>query len=47
MKQLQKRYQRWTKNGKEWTEWFNFRGEKTPYQFGKQLKNEYREIDKE
>ena len=39
---MQKRYQYWSKEGIRWTEWFNYDGEKYPYQLGKKLKNEYR-----
>lgn len=39
-----KRYQYWSKDGIRWTEWFNYDGEKYPYQLGKKLKNEYKDI---
>lgn len=46
---LQKRYQRFTKNGIEWTKWFNcVNSNKELIQFkafgGVVLKNEYREV---
>lgn len=40
---MEKRYQYWTKDGIQWTEWFPYDGPKEPYQLGKKLKNEYRE----
>ena len=41
---LQKRYEYYTREGIKWTKWFNYEGTLEPYQFGKKLKNEYREI---
>lgn len=49
MKKLLKRYQHWTKNGKEWTDWFpTISKEKPEYQFydrriSSRLLNEYKE----
>lgn len=40
----QKRYQKFTKNGKEWTEWFNWNGEEPEWQLKGRLRNEYRTI---
>lgn len=40
---MQKRYQYWSKEGIRWTEWFNYDGEKYPYQLGKKLRNEYKD----
>ena len=39
----QKRFQFWGRNGKEWTEWFDYDGPEDPVQ-DKGLKNEYRTI---
>ena len=41
---MQKRYQHWTKNGIEWTQWFNriFNKSQEPWQLKNKLKNEYR-----
>lgn len=47
MKQKQKRYQYWSKDGIEWTEWFNV-SMKTPeekWQVKNKLLNEYRIIE--
>lgn len=40
----QKRYQYYTKEGIKWSKWFDYDGPMEPYQLGKILKNEYREI---
>ena len=40
----QKRYQKFTKNGKVWSEWFNWSGEEPEWQLKGRLRNEYRTI---
>lgn len=45
----QKRYQYWNRDGKNWSEWFDYDGEEFPYQFeesskNRRLLNEYRNI---
>lgn len=45
----QKKYQYWTRDGKAWTDWFDYDGEEFPYQFEassktRRLLNEYRNI---
>lgn len=42
----QKRYQRWGKNGLEWSEWFDYNGDPEPWQLKNKLRNEYRIITK-
>jgi len=44
---LQKRYQRYSKEGITWTQWFNISSstEKEPWQVKGKLRNEYREIN--
>ena len=39
---MEKRYEYWTREGKKWTEWFEYDGEKFPWQLKNKLKNEYR-----
>ena len=50
MKVRQKRYQYWGKNGIEWSDCFNYNGQEESIQMkgfrGKDLRNEYRTIDK-
>ena len=41
----QKRYQRFTANGIEWSEWFDYDGPQEPWQLNNKLKNEYRVIN--
>lgn len=45
MKVKQKRYQYFSAEGIKWTKWFNYTGPKFEFQYGKKLKNEYREIE--
>lgn len=33
-----------SKEGKVWTDWFNYDGSEFPYQLGNKLKNEYRVV---
>lgn len=40
----QKRYEYYSKEGKKWTDWFNYNGPEIPYQLDRKLKNEYREV---
>lgn len=40
----QKRYQKFTRNGIEWTEWFNWNGPEEKWQLKGKLRNEYRTI---
>lgn len=40
----QKRYQKFTRNGIEWTEWFNWNGPEEKWQLIGKLRNEYRTI---
>jgi len=40
---MEKRYEYWSRDGKSWTDWFPWDGEKYKYQLDKKLKNEYRE----
>lgn len=42
MEKCWKRYEYWTKEGKKWTPWFEYDGEKFPWQLKNKLKNEYR-----
>ena len=39
---MQKRYEYWTREGKKWTEWFEYDGEQFPWQLKNKLRNEYR-----
>ena len=39
---MEKRYEYWTKEGKVWTPWFKYDGEKYKWQLKNKLKNEYR-----
>lgn len=39
---MQKRYEFWSREGKKWTEWFDYDGEQFPWQLKNKLKNEYR-----
>ena len=39
---MEKRYEYWTKEGKVWTPWFKYDGEKYKWQLKNELKNEYR-----
>ena len=39
---MEKRYEYWTREGKKWTEWFDYDGEKFPWQLKNKLRNEYR-----
>lgn len=41
---IQKRYEFWSKEGKTWSEWFDWDGPQEPYQLDKRLKNQYREV---
>lgn len=45
---IQKRFQFWGREGKEWTKWFNYNGPQEPIQAkgfkGDHLLNEYRTI---
>lgn len=40
---MMKRYEYFTKDGKQWSEWFDYNGEKYPWQLKGKLKNEYRD----
>ena len=40
----QKRYQKFTKNGIEWTPWFNWNGPEEEWQLKGRLRNEFRTI---
>ena len=40
---MEKRYEHYTKNGIEWTSWFEWDGEKYKWQLKNKLKNEYRD----
>ncbi len=40
----QKRFEYFSRNGKSWSEWFNYNGEKYKWQIKGKLKNEYRTI---
>lgn len=40
----QKRYEFFGRDGKQWTEWFDYDGEEYPYQMKPRLRNEYRTI---
>ena len=39
---MEKRYEFWSREGKKWTEWFEYDGEKYKWQLKNELKNEYR-----
>ena len=41
---IQKRYQTFTENGKEWSKWFEFSGTLEKWQLKGKLLNEYREL---
>lgn len=36
-----KRYQYWTRNGIQWSEWFDYDGPQYKYQLNSRLRNEY------
>lgn len=38
-----KRYQYFSKEGIQWSDWFPFSGPHEPYQLDKKLKNEYKD----
>lgn len=40
---MQKRFEYWSREGKVWTEWFDYDGEQFPWQLKNKLKNEYRD----
>ena len=40
---MQKRFEYWSKDGKTWSEWFDYDGEKYPWQLKNKLLNEYRD----
>lgn len=40
---MEKRYEHYTKNGIEWTDWFEWDGEKYKWQLKNKLRNEYRD----
>ena len=40
----QKRYEYFSRQGKKWTEWFNYDGEEYKWQLKNKLRNEYRTI---
>ena len=43
-----KRYQTFTRNGISWSYWFPYDGrDSEKFQFGKKLKNEYKEVSEE
>ena len=44
MEKRQKRYQHYTKDGIQWTDWFDHHGTEVQYQLDKKLKNEYRTV---
>ena len=39
---MEKRYEYWSREGKKWTEWFKYNGEKYKWQLKNKLRNEYR-----
>lgn len=39
---MEKRYEYFTRDGKKWTEWFQYSGEKYKWQLKGKLLNEYR-----
>jgi len=43
----QKRYEFFGRDGKQWTEWFDYDGEEYPWQLKPRLRNEYRTIRRE
>jgi hypothetical protein len=44
MEVRQKRYEYFTRNGKAWSDWFNFDGKEEKWQTKGKLLNEYRTI---
>ena len=44
MEVRQKRYEYFSRQGKKWTEWFNYDGEEYKWQLQNKLRNEYRTI---
>lgn len=40
---MQKRYEYFTRDGKQWSSWFDYNGDKFPWQLKNKLRNEYRE----
>lgn len=40
---MQKRYEYWSRDGKVWSEWFDYDGEQFQWQLKNKLKNEYRD----
>lgn len=40
---MQKRYEYWSRDGKVWSEWFDYNGDKYLWQLKNKLKNEYRD----
>ncbi len=40
---MQKRFEYWSKDGKVWSEWFDYNGEKYQWQLKGKLRNEYRD----
>ena len=40
---MEKRFEYFTREGKAWSKWFKYDGEKYPWQLKGKLKNEYRE----
>ena len=39
---MEKRYQYYSRNGIQWTPWFEYEGSQEPWQLKNKLKNEYR-----
>lgn len=44
MPKQQKRYQYWSSDGIQWSDWFDYNGIQELFQLGKKLKNEYRTV---
>ena len=44
---VQKRFQYFTREGKQWSNWFDYDGEHYKWQLVNKLRNEYRETDEE
>ncbi len=44
MEVRQKRYEYFSRDGKNWTEWFDYNGEEYKWQLKNKLRNEYRTI---
>ena len=40
---MKKRYQFWSKDGLQWSDWFDYEGEQFKYQLKPRLLNEYKE----